>query len=420
MRRKGIRQAAAGLALLAAIGVGAIDVRAAGGALAAWNVVAVNASASVAKRTQAVSTIEVTIVQAAVYDAVNAIDGGHFKPYASLPPAQPWASADAAIATAAHDVLVWLYPPQAGDLDLQLAASLADIPEGTENQAGIAVGAAAAQGVIAARASDGRDANVSWTPPQGPGAWQPTFPAYAAPQTPWVAVMKPFTMSSASQFRPAAPPALASDEYATSLNETEARGAKTGATRTAAETAQALFWSDNFTVQYNRYLRTLAGEQGLSVADAARLLAMVNMAAADALIGCMDGKYAYGFWRPITAIPAAAGDGNPATSANPDWLPLLTTPNHPEYPSAHACGSMAVTETLAAFFGTDRVPSTITSTVAGAGAPRAFERFKDLYADVHEARILGGLHYRFSMNAGRALGAKVARQLVRTEFVRID
>ena len=166
--------------------------------------------------------------------------------------------------------------------------------------------------------------------------------------------------------------------------------------------------------QYNRYLRRLAAEQRLAPAAKARLYAEINMAAADGGIACFDGKYTYGFWRPVTAIPAADTDDNPATVADLGWLPSVLTPNHPEYPSAHACVSGAIANTLDAFFGSDAVTSTIDSAVTQTAA--TFARFSDLYQDVHEARILGGLHYRFSMNAGRRIGRDVSRQLTRHYF----
>ena len=402
MRTAGMKKIVMAAMATVALALGSGQAHAEGEALQIWNVIAVNASVAVAKRTQAVSTIEVAMVQAAVYDAVNAIDGNRYEAYASAPAVPEAASVDAAIATAAHDVLVWLFPAQQAALDVLLTETLNALPAGPDIDAGAAAGASAAQAVIARRTGDGRDAAVSWTPPQGPGGWVPTPPAFAAPQTPWVALMKPFTMTGPSQFSPGPPPALTSADYTEAVTETATRGAKTGSTRSATETEQALFWSDNFTVQYNRYLRDLAAARGLSTAAVARLLAQVNMAAGDAFIGCMDAKYRYGFWRPVTAIPG--------------WLPLLTTPNHPEYPSAHSCGSGAIVDTLAAFFGTDHIESTISSTVAGAGAPRTFARFKDILRDVSESRILGGLHFRFSLNAGRDIGSKVARQLAKEHF----
>jgi hypothetical protein len=378
-----------------------------------WNARAI-AAMNTARRTQIVGFIEVTIVQAAVYDAVNGIDGGHFKPYASQPKVPPTASIEAAAAQAAHDVLVFLYPAQATDLDAALAVSLGGISGGVAKADGIAAGAASASALIALRTNDGRDAPIGYTPGSGPGAWQPTPPAFLAAQTPWVAFVRPFTMSSPAEFRPGPPPSLASDEWAVAFNEVKRRGALVGSDRTPSETVQAQFWTDNAPTQYNRYLRRLAAEQHLPAPDKARLLVEINMAAADAGIACMDAKYAYSFWRPVTAIPAADTDGNPATTADTGWLPTVTTPNHPEYPSAHACVSGAIVATLADFFRTDRVPSTIDSAVTQTSVE--FARFKHLYRSVHEARILGGLHYRVSMTAGRRIGRSVSRHLTRHFF----
>lgn len=381
-----------------------------------WNKYAVDAIVGVAKRPGAAATIDLTLVHAAIYDAVNAIDGVRYKPYASAPPAPSWASVDAAAAQAAHDVLVWLYPGQTATLDSQLAASIVAIPEGPEKAAGLAVGAAAADALMALRSNDGRnDLSVVFTTAPGAGHWEPTPPAYAAAQTPWVGAMKPFTMTSPSQFRPLPPPSLTSAEYAKAFNETASKGAFEGSTRTDAQTSQALFWGEHFATQYNRYLRDLASRQQLSPTDAARLFVEVNMAAADSFVACWDAKYTYGFWRPITAIRNALIDGNPDTLSDSLWSPLLATPNHPEYPSAHACGSSAITETLAAFFGTDRVVSFIDSTTDP--HVHTFASFREMYNDVHEARIPGGLHFRFSMNIGRVIGSKVSRQLTKKYFV---
>jgi len=378
-----------------------------------WNARAI-AAMNAAKRTQVAGVIDITIVQAAVYDALNAIDGGAFRPYVSRPQVHRGASMDAAAAQAAHDVLVFLYPAQAADLGAALTASLAVVADGAAKTDGIGAGAAAAAALIARRLNDGRDAAIGYTPGTGPGAWQPTPPAFLAAQTPWVAFVLPFTMNAPSQFRPGPPPALRSDKWENAFNEVKVRGALVGSDRTADETIQAQFWSDNAPTQYNRYLRRLAAEQRLAPAAKARLYAEINMAAADGGIACFDAKYTYGLWRPVTAIPAADTDGNPGTVADLGWLPALVTPNHPEYPSAHACVSGAITNTLAAFFGSDAVTSTIDSAVTQTSA--TFARFSDLYQYVHEGRILGGLHYRFSMNAGRRIGRDVSRQLTRHYF----
>ncbi len=385
-----------------------------------WNTIAVNEAVAVAGKPPAAAVIDISIVQIAVYDAVNAIDGGHFQPYASQPVTNGSASIDAAAAQAAHDVLVWLYPAQHAALDVALATTLSPIADGSAKADGIAAGADAASAVIALRTNDGRNAPITYTWGTGPGDWQPTWPAFALPQTPWVAVMKPFTMKSPSQFRPDGPPALSSDEWAEAFNEVKARGALNSSVRTPEETEVANFYNEHGATQFNRYFRRIAAEQGLSQMAKARLFVMGNVAGSDALIGCFDGKYTYGFWRPVTAIPAGGTDGNPDTDADPDWKPLLPTANHPEYPSAHSCFSKGITTALALFFGTDEVTTTIDSTYPGAGPARTYEQFSDLYADVFRARILGGVHYRFSMEDGRALGRNVARQMARNYFQPVD
>lgn len=377
-----------------------------------WNAIAVQTSVA-AGRTQGVTVLEVAIVSAAVYDAVNAIDGGSHTPYASLPDVSPGASPDAAVAQAAHDVLAWLYPDQAASLDASLATSLAAVTDDAALQAGTAVGAAAAQALIDLRMNDGRFAPVTFPGGNEPGQWRPTPPAFAPAATPWVAVMTPFTLESPAQFRPGPPPQLTDEEYTEAFDEVKRLGAAVGSDRTAAQTQQALFWTENTAVQLNRYLRDLAADRQLTLPNEARLFALADLALADGLIGVFDAKYAYGFWRPVTAIPLADTDANPDTSPDASWLPLVATPNHPEYPSAHATITTSLTTALAAFFGSDHIRSTVSSTVAGAGGPRQFTSFSAISLDVQDARILAGFHFRFSTDAGQMLGSNIGRRLAR-------
>ena len=231
-----------------------------------------------------------------------------------------------------------------------LNVTLAQLPEKAK-LAGIAVGAAAAGQLIASRFGDGRNAPLTTAfgvAPQPPGTWVFAPPPSAqSAQTPWVAAMKPFMLTSADQFRSPAPPAIGSPEYAAGLNEVETMGGATGSARTPAQTATAQFWNANTVNQYNQVFRDVATNHGLDLVDTVRLFAMGDMVGADAGIACMDSKYHYLLWRPITAIRNANLDNNSATTPNATWSPLLTTPNHPEYPSAHGCVSSAITQVLA-------------------------------------------------------------------------
>jgi hypothetical protein len=354
------------------------------------------------------------IVHVAIYDAAVAIEGG-YKPYALAltPPADT--SPAAAIATAAHNTLVGLQPAlglnpaQQAILDGDYAAYLAAIPDGAAKTNGIAIGEQVAAAVLALRAGDGREQNPTVAdldpPAPGPGVWQPDLsrPVLGL-RLPGI---RPLALESASQFRPDGPNPLTSNEYAEDLNQVEQLGRFDSSTRTAAETTQALFWTDHDIRQWNDGMLRLAAARGLDLVQTARMLAMAHVAGGDAMIACFDAKYHYWFWRPNQAIPQADTDGNPATVADPAWMPLRTTPNFPESPSAHACHSTAVVEALAAFFGTDKVPFSLDSRVTG--TTREYDRLHDVVKDVDWARVLVGFHFRNSDEQGSALGRKVGR-----------
>src|SRR5581483_8374371 len=217
---------------------------------------------------------------------------------------------------------------------------------------GVAVGKAAADDIVALRSHDGRNAPVATpygTGPLVPGRWVfAPAPSAQSAQTPWVAFMQPFLLDSASQFRPGPPPSLSSAQWATEFNEVKAYGAANSAVRTPEQTAIAEFWNANVINADNQAMRDLATSHDLDLVDTARLLAMGDLVGTDALIACFDSKYTYTFWRPVTAIQNGTIDGNPETTADPTWAPLLTTPNHPEYPAAHGCATAAVAHVFAA------------------------------------------------------------------------
>jgi hypothetical protein len=379
-----------------------------------WNEVAVNAFvANSPTATPSASALYVAIVQAAVYDATMAIEQTH-QPYASSPTAPAGASVDAAVAAAAHDALVEYLPGQKAQLDATYEAALAEIPDGAAKSDGIRVGQEAAAAMIARRANDGRFAPVP-PPPDGdePGEWRRTSPG--AVVTPWTAHVTPFLVHSPEQFRTAGPNPLTSEEYAAQFEETRLYGAKTGSLRTPAQTEIATFWSENTVRQYNRALRGLVGERGLSRAEAARLLAMTSLTAADAMITCWNAKYHYLAWRPVTAIREADTDGNPATVADPAWEPLSVTANHPEYTSGHACLTGAITLSLEKFLGTEAIGLTMDSTASGTGI-HYFATVDDLRAEVENARIYGGDHWRKGGSDGTKIGDHVAKWALRKRF----
>lgn len=361
------------------------------------------------------------IIHAAMYDAAVAIEGG-YRPYA-IALSAPDASPEAAIATAAHHTLVGppgvglqpalgLTAAQQAILDDDYVAYMDTIPDGSAKASGIAVGEQVAAAILALRANDGREKTPTLAdlgqPAPGPGIWEPD------PSRPVLGLrlpgIRPLALESASQFRPDGPNPLTSDEYAEDFQQVKELGRADSTARTGEQTTEALFWTDHDARQWNDGMLRLAVDQGLDLVQTARMLAMAHVAGADALIACFDAKYHYWFWRPYQAIARADADANPATVADPDWRPLRTTPNHPEYPSAHACHSTAVAEALGAVFGTDNVHFTLDSRVTG--TTREYDRFHDAVKDVNRARVLVGFHFRNSDQEGSNLGRKVGRYVV--------
>jgi hypothetical protein len=350
------------------------------------------------------------IVHVAIYDAAVAIEGAH-QPYAIALSAPPDTSPEAAIATAAYDTLNGLQPQPGANqtiLDSDYAAYMAGIPDGAAKTNGISIGEQVAQAVVVLRTNDGREKNPSLSdlspPPADPGTWQPAPGAVLGLRLPGI---KPLALTSASHFRPDGPNSLTSEEYADDFNQVKDLGRIDSTTRTPEQTNEARFWTDHDLRQWNDGMLNLAATRGLGLVQSARMLAMAHVAGSDAMIACFDAKYHYWFWRPYQAIPLADSDGNAGTMADPSWKPLGTTPNFPEYPSAHACHSTAVVEALDAFFGTDKVPFTLDSRVTG--TTREYDRLHDIVKDVDWARVLVGFHFRNSDLQGSALGRKVGR-----------
>jgi len=351
-------------------------------------------------------------VAVAVYDSVVAIKGG-FQPFAIADDASPTASAEAAVAAAAHRTLVHYLPAQqAAILDPAYTASLARIPDGPAEDEGVAVGERVAQQWIAQRVGDGfRAPAAPYVPPSPPipGVWIPT--AASTPVGLYTPGMRPFTLDSADQFRPAAPPSLDSQQWARAYNEVKSVGSATSTTRTADQTIAARFWAEPPVQQGRGALRRFITDHSLGIVDAARFMAMTSVAYADAFIACFDAKWHYKFWRPITSVRAGDTDPNPDTVGDSSWTPLLpATPNHPEYPSAHSCLTPAAAGVIAAFLGTHRIEYTVPS-LTGLG-DRTFKTVRDLEKEVGNARIWGGIHYRFSVDAGINIGRKVALVVV--------
>jgi membrane-associated phospholipid phosphatase len=356
---------------------------------------------------------DLAIIHAAVYDAVVAIDRS-FEPYYAHVHASSGASREAAAAQAAHDALAALFPSQASTFDAALAADLVGIPPGQARQ-GIAVGHEVAEQILEWRSTDGSGATVSYTPGTDPGDWQPTPPAFLPALAPQWPDVTPFAISSGSQFRPAAPPALDSADYAAALNEVKDLGRVDSTTRTDEQTQIAKFWNDGlgtaFAMGYwNKIAQQVATEQNLSLVQDARLFALLNIAEADAQISCWDAKYTYNLWRPVTSIRAADTDGNPDTEPDPTWTPLLVTPNFPSYISAHSTLSAAAAEVLTALFGPDYHFAVTAESLPG--VTRSFDSFGAAAAEAGRSRIYGGIHYQFDNANGQAVGTEVADYIV--------
>lgn len=358
-----------------------------------------------------VVNIYMAIAHLAIYDAVVSITGRYAPFYAVV--SSPGGSIEAAVATAAHDVLIGLFPAQKAELDSRLATSLAGIAEGRGKRVGVAAGAGAAQATLKARAGDGRFASVPYTPGTLPGMWAPTPPANAAYVFPWIGSVKPFGIRFPSQFRPPGPPAMDSAKYAEEYNEVKRLGGRQSTVRTAEQGAIGVFWQTDF--MFNRSLLALASMRGVGIADKARLFAMTWTSIADSIIGVWNAKSYYSFWRPIQAIRRAEEDGNPATEPDASWEPLLPTAPYPEYPSGHLAVDSALAEAIETFFGTKALPLVFENTTNN--TTRRYAGTEELLKEIIEARIYIGFHFRSADVDSVLLGRRTARYILERQFL---
>jgi PAP2 superfamily len=356
------------------------------------------------------------IVQAAIYDAVDAIDRTH-QPFRIFVRAPRDASETAAADAAAHTALVALYPSQKGALDPDYAAELAKVSAGPAKDAGIRVGEQVAHDLLAIRADDG---SSNTTPPfvagTAPGDYRSTPPNFATPVFSTWGQVKPFVLERADQFRPAPPPALTGDTYATALNEVEGLGSAASTTRTAEQTEIGKFWNPPIQNFWNQIAETAALARHSDLPTTARLFAALDLSFADSAIAFYDAKYTYRLWRPVTAIRLADTDGNQDTVADPNWLPLSgNTAADPSYPGAHSTISAAGADVLASFYG-DKQRFTVTSP-ALPSVSRSFTRFSDAASEAGLSRIYAGQHFRFDHTAGLELGHDVAGFVLRNALL---
>lgn len=387
-----------------------------------WNATALEAVKS-AGLLPPVATRNLAMVHTAIYDAVNAIEQTGSNYYVKDVVAPQGASREAAVAAAAHDVLVSLFPTQKATFDAAVTSSLAEIPDGKSEDDGVTLGKSVAEEIIAWRSADELrliPPGLSYTPGTEAGNYQLTPPSFSLPHFQQWANITPWTMTSASQFRPDGPAALDSDEYVAEFNQMKDLGRKDSATRTADQTEIALFWTDPQGTylpagHFNQIAEQAALSRGNTLSENARLFAQLNTAAADSLIATWDAKVHYDSWRPITAIPQADTDGNPLTSSDSTWESLIVTPSFQDYVSAHSAVGGATSAVLASFFGDDFSFTTVTPGLSGVS--RSYDTFSQAGLDLSYSRLYGGVHFQSSVDDGFTMGQDVGNYAAQNFFV---
>ena len=381
-----------------------------------WDAIAVSTIAGPAPSGAGKANVEAFLwfpfVQAAVYNAVNGITG-EYELYKWNAKAPKGASPQAA-AAAAHGVLMEYFGTNdfvnseaiAANLNAALATSLGQIPDGVRKQQGIRYGKRAAGRLVELREDDGRFAPIVFDMPLAAGVWRPTPPAFAPFFDPWLGQVEPFVLDSPSQFRPGPPPAISSALYVEEFEEVRDYGVNVGSLRTAAQTETARFFSDITIGPLHAGLRDLVTRRGLDISDSARLFAAVDLSMADAAIAVWDGKFHYGWWRPITAIREADTDGNPNTTGVPGWTPFLVTPPYPDWPSGLNGVIGAASTALSQLNADGRVDLNLTS--AAAGVTRHYDFAADIQRDAVDARVFSGIHFRTADEVAFVMGAQVA------------
>jgi hypothetical protein len=378
--------------------------------LAAWLMSAAGARADVVtdantRAAEIASTVRATpiavrtmaLVQVSVHDAVQSVSG-RYRPLIATSAATPGASVDAAVAAATRTALLALVPGERAAIEADYQAALAALPESAAKADGIAAGERAASAVLAARTGDGAETPGTYRPRATPGTYVPT----TLPLLPNWGRRKPWLLSAGNQVRPGPPPRLDSDTWRRDLAEIASVGGRRSTRRTAEQTAIARFWETTSPTVYWPVVRSVATARGADASDTARLLAEAAVAMDDALIAVFDAKYAYEFWRPITAIRNA-----PADVGDPGWEPLIETPMHPEYPCAHCIVSAAVAAVLEASIGDGPSPPLRSTSPTAGGAERTWANPEEFVREVSEARICAGVHYRHSTEVGQAMGRRI-------------
>ena len=353
-------------------------------------------------------TRSMALVNVSMSDAINSVQNRYSRYIATEHSVDPNASAEAAAAAAAREILMRQYPGQKAQIDAAFAETLQAIPDNPARVAGVAIGEKVAAAVFAERQSDATNAPDTYRPITTPGVWVPTTP----PLFPQYATAKPWGIDSASQFRPAPPPALNSTLYARDYNETKEMGAVKNTKRTDAQSDAVRYWTQaNLGPAWFQAAWQVSARRGLSVPENARMFALMSMALANCFIVDWDAKFQYNFWRPITAIRNGDLDGNDATERDAGWQPLNATPMHPEYPSQAGINAGAAQGVLEAVFGTGP-EGFVTTDISDARLSRQFTSFAQMNNEHKEVRIWGGIHFRNSLEVGEAMGRKIADHLV--------
>jgi hypothetical protein len=396
-------------ALIGAVMIGCAPGRAAAeNVVVDWNAIAITV-AGAAGQNSSLQERSFAITSVAVSDAVNAISNKYTRYASRLAPPHHGSTTAAAIG-AAYQALTQLLPSQASFLSTMLAQSLAKYGVSPADP-GFAFGQAVADEIVALRAADGAAlAQFPYTAPNAgaPGVWVPAPPAFAPALLPGWGSVRPWLLTSAAQFRPDEGPDLTSDRYARDLNEVKDIGALASATRTAEQTDIAKFWLAPAALIWNPVLRQFVLGLGLDESEAARAFALMNLAGADARIACWDAKYAFNFWRPVTAIQRADEDGNPATQADPAWTPLVATPAFPEYVSGHTTVSGAMSTVLQLLFDDNPGVAFTATSPTLPGVERHWKTFSEGLREVIDARVYAGIHFRSSDERGARLGRQIA------------
>jgi hypothetical protein len=387
----------------------ALPMRARADAVTDWNIIAFYVAEASGKGP--VSSCDIAMAHVAMHDALNAIDR-RYEPYLYDAVAPRGASPEAAVAVAAHDVLIARIPNQKASLDAALASTLAAIPDSQAKADGVATGRAAAAAIVAQRAKNGSKNVTPYTPGNELGVWRPTPPTFAQALGVGLGKVTPFTTTSGAQFELPRPAYFNLDgaEYAADYNEVKSLGGAGSKTRGAERSAIARFWYEPSPGVHIRLARNLVVTRKLDLWRSARLFALLHLASADCMIAGYGAKYRYNFWRPVTAIRSGANDGNPQTDGDPNWNSYLETPNHPEYLSNHALLCAAWAEILARFFGTDQISFSMTSANPYPGITRSFTSFSQSAREAADSRVYAGVHFRSSCRDGLELGRQIGAQ----------